>query len=83
LNDQDSAETVANWIGTRDTFTVTAQLNIKQGDAGMGTVRQNREFIVHPDAIKQELLVGEAFYISKVGGFKWDKVSVKFERFKT
>lgn len=76
LNDQESAEAVAGWIGTRNTFTVTAQLNAAESGAGMGTVRQNREFIVHPDAIKQELRVGEAFYASKVGGFRWEKVRV-------
>ena len=78
LNDQDSAESVANWVGTKDVFTVTAQINTMQGDAGMGSVRRNKEFIVHPDAIKQGLQVGEAFYISKVGEFKQDKVKVKF-----
>ncbi len=78
LNDQDSAESVANWVGTQDCFTVTAQINIKQNDAGMGSVRRNKEFIVHPDAIKQKLQAGEAFYISKVGSFRRDKVKVKF-----
>lgn len=53
LNDQDSAEEVSSWIGTRETSTVTAQLNVQQGQSGMGTVKRNREFIVHPDAIKQ------------------------------
>jgi len=78
LNDQDSAESVASWVGTQDTFTVTAQINIKQNDAGMGSVRRNKEFIVHPDAIKQKLQAGEAFYITKVGSFRQDKVKVKF-----
>jgi len=76
LNDQESAEAVANWIGTRDAFTVTAQLNTSQGTTGMGTVRRNREFIVHPDQIKQELKVGEAFFVNKVNGFEWEKVRV-------
>ena len=48
-----------------------------QGDTGMGTVKQNREFIVHPDVVKQELNVGEAIYASKVGGFGWGKVRIK------
>jgi len=79
LNDQESAEAVSNWIGTRDAFTITAQLNTKQADAGLGSVRRNREFIVHPDAIKQGLRTGEAFYVTKVGGFKKDKMLVKYE----
>src|SRR5205085_11086708 len=77
LNDQESAETVSNWVGTKNAFTLTAQLNINQGEAGLGSVRRNKEFIVHPDVIKQGLLTGEAFYVSKVNGFKWDKVRVK------
>lgn len=78
LNDQESAETVANWIGTRDAFNVTAQINIKENDAAMGSVRRNKEFIVHPDAIKQGLRVGEVFYATKVGGFKRDKIKIRF-----
>ena len=77
LNDQESAESVSSWIGTRNAFTVTAQLSVMQGDTGMGTVKQNREFIVHPDVVKQELNVGEAIYASKVGGFGWGKVRIK------
>lgn len=77
LNDQDSAESVANWIGTQDVFNVTAQLNMKESDGGMGSVRVSKEYIVHPDAIKQELDVGEVFFVSKVGGFRREKVTVK------
>lgn len=78
LNDQESAEDVSSWIGTRETFTVTAQLSMQQGESGMGTVKRNREFIVHPDAIKQGLGVGEVFYASKVRRFEWDKVRVVY-----
>ena len=45
LNDQQSAESVANWIGTRDAFTHTAQLNTKHGDAAMGTVKCEKELL--------------------------------------
>lgn len=78
INDQESAETVANWIGTQNSFTLTAQLNMKETDGGLGSVRVNKEYIVHPDSIKQELQVGEAYCVSKVGGFKRNKVCVKF-----
>lgn len=78
LNDDESAEAVASWVGTKNTFTVTAQLNLKENNASMGTVRRNKEFIIHPDSIKQDLQVGEAFYVTKVGGFRKDKVLVKF-----
>jgi hypothetical protein len=44
----------------------------------MGTVKSNREFIVHPDEVKQGLRVGEVFYCSKVRGFEWGKVRVVY-----
>lgn len=78
LNDQKSAEEIAHWIGTKDVISVTAQLNLKDRSDGMGNVRPSKVFIVHPDAIKQELKTGEAFYVSKVGGFREDKVRVKY-----
>lgn len=78
LNDQDSAEAIAAWIGTKDAFTVTAQVDVQQGaDGRLGTVRVNKEYIVHPEEIKQGLQVGEAFYVSKVRGVQWEKVRVR------
>lgn len=78
LNDQESAETVASWVGTMENFTVTAQLDGKNGSSGMGSVRVNKEFIVHPDAIKQELYIGEIFYITKCGYFLPEKVMIRY-----
>jgi type IV secretory pathway TraG/TraD family ATPase VirD4 len=78
VNDQETAETVVSWVGTKDVFTVTAQINMKEGDAAMGTVRRNKEFIIHPDDIKQGLQTGEAFYITKIGKFRQDKIKVKY-----
>ena len=78
LNDQESAESIAKWIGTKDAFNVTAQINVNQGDAGMGTVRLDKEYIIHPEMIKQKLQTGEAFYVSKVGRCRQDKVKIKF-----
>jgi hypothetical protein len=78
LNDQESAENIVSWVGTKNVFTVTAQINIKEGDAAMGSVRRNKEFIIHPDDIKQGLQAGEAFYITKIGKFRQDKIKVKF-----
>lgn len=78
LNDQESAEAVASWGGTRETFDLTAQVDVGRGSTGLGSVRRNKEFIVHPDAIKQELQPGEAFYFSKVGKFVSDKIKVKY-----
>lgn len=45
---------------------------------GLGSARRNKTFIVHPDDIKQNLQVGEAFYIIKVKGFYQDKIKIKY-----
>ena len=81
LNDQESAEVIAKWVGTKDVFTVTAQLNIKQGDAAMGSVRRSKEFIIHTDDIKQGLRTGEAFYVTKVARFAQYKLKILYPVF--
>jgi type IV secretory pathway TraG/TraD family ATPase VirD4 len=78
LNDQESAELVSGWAGTRETFDLTAQVDMNTGGTGLGSVRRNKEFIVHPDAIKQELDTGEAFFVCKVGKFRAEKIKVKY-----
>ncbi len=77
LNDKDGAETITGWVGTRDAFVVTAQIS-EDGGSSMGSVNRAKEFIIHPDDIKQNLQAGEAYYITKVDGFFQDKVKVKF-----
>ncbi len=76
INDQESAESVTSWIGTRDAFVLSTQYNPNQTDDGVGTVGKTKEFIVHPDQIKQELCTGEAYFVSKVGRFVVEKVRV-------
>lgn len=80
INDQESAEDIGLWVGTQEAFNLTAQVNaeVSGSGAGLGSIRRVKEFIVHPDSIKQDLPVGEAFLISKVGGFRMDKLKVKF-----
>jgi len=77
LNDHEDAETIATWGGTQNSFTVTAQVNTNETDSTVGTVKRDREFIIHPDQIKQSLDIGEAFYITKIDGFRWEKVRVR------
>ncbi|OGT44028.1 MAG: hypothetical protein A3F13_06800 [Gammaproteobacteria bacterium RIFCSPHIGHO2_12_FULL_40_19] len=77
LNDQDSAESVSKWMGTEDTFNVTAQYDPNQKGMGLGSVRADKTYIVHPEAIKQSLRTGEAYCVSKVGQFGWEKVRVR------
>ncbi len=76
LNDQESAEAVAGWMGTKDTFNVTAQYDAKNTGASLGSVRSDKTYVIHPESIKQGLRTGEAYCVSKVGRFRWDKVKV-------
>lgn len=76
LNDQESVESVARWMGTKDTFNVTAQYDAGKTGASSGSVRSDKTYVIHPESIKQRLDTGEAYIVSKVGGFSWDKVRV-------
>jgi len=76
LNDQESAEAVAGWMGTKDTFNVTAQYDGGKTEASLGSVRPDKTYVIHPESIKRGLGTGEAYYVSKVEGFRWDKVKV-------
>lgn len=78
LNDQDSAETISAWMGTHDRFNITAQYNAKAADEGLGSIRADKGYNVHPEAIKQQLRTGEAFCVSKVGHYAWDKIRVLY-----
>ena len=76
LNDKTSTDAIAYWVGTKDKIGLTSQVNAVERDAKMGTLKRDRGFMIHPDMIKQSLQIGEAFYTSKVGSFRWDKVRV-------
>lgn len=76
LNDQDSAKSISEWIGTKDAFNVTAQYDPAQQGMGLGSIREDKTFIVHPEAIKQGLRTGDAYCVSKVGQFGWERVRI-------
>jgi len=64
---QNSAINAEEWaaiIGTRQSMEVTYALETEQGHTGRGSARQTREFILHPDDIKN-FKRGEGFYVSK------------------
>lgn len=63
-NHHADAEQLANIIGTLDDFEVTSQVSSKSGSTGVGTVRQSRQFIVHPDEIKR-LPKGQGIFVNK------------------
>ncbi len=58
------AEQLANIIGTFDQFQITSQVDIRAGTSGVGSVRQSKEFIIHPDEIKR-LYQGEGIVVNK------------------
>lgn len=75
-----NAEKLASVIGTTDSYEVTYQVQEKglfaSGRTGLGSLRQTREFIVHPDEIKR-LGTGEAILVRKACGFKVEKVRIR------
>jgi type IV secretory pathway TraG/TraD family ATPase VirD4 len=77
---QNSAKSSEEWakvIGTKNTMAMTYQIQEGGGSnsTGYGSARQVREFIFHPDEIKQ-LKTGSAFFVSKDMG-EHSKIRVK------
>ena len=69
-NAPESAEILAGVIGTREGVEVTRQVQSVAGialDTGLGSVRRVREYVVHPDEIKN-LKTGEAIVVRKLTG---------------
>ena len=66
LNAPEDAVVVAELIGTKASFSHTAQIG-EAGSTGWGSVRRTRSFQVHPDQIKQ-LKRGEAVFVNKTKG---------------
>src|SRR3990167_9117753 len=80
LNDHESAKEISDWIGTRDSLDITSHINSQPGSFSSSSIKRNRELIIHPDAIKQGLQPGEAYYVTKVGKFKQDKIKIYYDR---
>jgi conjugal transfer pilus assembly protein TraD len=77
-NEADDAEALANAIGTENTYQLTFQTdaNSISGYTGMGSARNVKEFIVHPDEIKR-LRTGEAIILRKIPEFKVQRAKVR------
>jgi type IV secretory pathway TraG/TraD family ATPase VirD4 len=76
-NSDINAEKFASIIGTRQTTDFTYQIKNDSGissETGLGSMRMTREFIYHPDEIKN-LRTGEAIFVSKDLGYK-SKVNI-------
>lgn len=65
VNSPGDAEELSAWIGTRESIETTHQVDYRTGRADKGSQRKTREYLVHPDEIKNGLAVGEAFVASK------------------
>ncbi len=63
-NYHQDAEQLANIIGTSDRFQITSQVDMRVGTSGVGSVRQSKEFIIHPDEIKR-FKQGEGIVVNK------------------
>ncbi len=72
-NNYKNAEEWANIVGTDNTIDITYQID-KDSATGLGSAKRTREYIFHPDKIKN-LSTGRGFYVSKD---KNVKTSVKF-----
>jgi len=70
-----SAELLSSLIGTRNDIIITMQVN-EISLTGMGTVKEEKSFIVHPDEIKR-LRRGEAFVVVKFPNFYVKRVLVR------
>ena len=66
LNAPEDATLVAELIGTEDGIEHTVQID-GLGMTGMGSVRRTRNFLIHPDRIKQ-LPRGHAIFLNKSSG---------------
>lgn len=66
-NSSKNAEEWANIVGTRESIDVTYQID--EGATGRGSARKTREYILHPDEIKN-FPTGQGFAVSKDFRFK-------------
>jgi len=70
-NSDVNAEKFASIIGTRNSMDITYQIKSESGhtsDTGLGSMKNTREFLYHPDEIKI-LRTGEAIFLSKDNGY--------------
>lgn len=63
-NSPEGAEELAGVLGTKTGMEITHQIGDGGEGTGRGSVKQVREFLYHPDTIKN-LRTGEAIYLSK------------------
>jgi hypothetical protein len=75
-NHDEDIERMAKIFGTRRTFEITTQLDVKQGGGtGLGSAKTVDEFLVHPQKVRN-LRPSEAFIYRKALGLKPFKMKV-------
>ncbi len=75
-NHDEDIERMAKIFGTRRTFEITTQLDVKQGGGtGLGSAKTVDEFLVHPQKVR-DLRPSEAFIYRKALGLKPFKMRV-------
>lgn len=77
-NYPENAERLAAVIGTKDTIARSFQVEgyVLQTGTGLGSWKEAKEFIIHPDEIKK-LSTGEAILLQKASGFKVNRIWVR------
>lgn len=75
VNDNKTTSYLADWVGKYETQEYHAHINDDFKDTGL--VKMAEKYLIKPEEM-QRLNTGEAFIISKVGGFSFDKVKVNF-----
>lgn len=73
-NDSKDAETLAQIIGTEESWAITHQVDNKKS-TGLGSIRFVKEFIIHPDKIKR-LEVGQAVIVRKIPKFQTHETTI-------
>jgi hypothetical protein len=75
VNDNKTTKYLADWVGKYDVQEYQAHINDSGKDTGL--VKMAEKYLIKPEEM-QRLDTGEAFMISKVGGFAFDKIKVNY-----
>ncbi|MFN8771015.1 MAG: type IV secretory system conjugative DNA transfer family protein [Neisseriaceae bacterium] len=78
INHDADAERFSSIFGTKKTHEVTSQIDVASGggSTGMGSSKEVREFMVHPDQFKNQY-TGEAYVLRKVLGLEPEHVKIR------
>jgi hypothetical protein len=75
VNDNKTTKYISDWVGTEEIQEYSADISVDTFDTGK--VKHTERFLINPREL-QQLNVGEAYMITKVGGFSFDKIKVNY-----